>query len=99
MYLLTILPLLSLLLAIFIHNHMVDPVPGVLLLLHCPRFPFHDSTGFENPCISLVKPYNLGELFFFKVVSFHLDRQGPTQITFGVPRGTFQGSKITEGRH
>ena len=55
MYLLTLLSLLSLLLAIFIHNHTVDPVPGVLLLLHFPRFPFHDSTGFRFPCISLGK--------------------------------------------
>ena len=60
MYLLTLLSLLSLLLAIFIHNHTLDHVPGVLLLLHFPRFPFHDSTGFENPCISLVKPYIFG---------------------------------------
>ena len=34
-------------------------VPRILLLLHFPRFPFHDSTGFENPCISIGKPYIL----------------------------------------
>ena len=89
MYLFTLLSLLSLLLAIFIDNHMVDPFPRVLLLLHFPRFPFHDSTGFENPCISLVKPYNLGELIFKFLRNVHLDRQGPTQSTFGVHRGTF----------
>ena len=88
MYLLTLLSLLFLLLAIFIHNQMVDPVPGVLLLLDFPRFPFHDSTGFGIRCNSLVKPYNLGELAFQFLKNVHLDRQGPTQSTFGVHRGT-----------
>ena len=32
-------------------------VARVLPLLHVPRFPFHDSTGFHFLCISQGKPY------------------------------------------
>ena len=37
-------------------KQLLRPVVRVLLLLHLPRFPFHDSTGFENHCISVGKP-------------------------------------------
>ena len=44
-----------------IHDHTLAYsflcVASALPLLHVPRFPFHDSTGFENPCISIGKPY------------------------------------------
>ena len=35
-------------------------VARVLPLLHVPRFPFHDSTGFRFCCKTNGKPYALG---------------------------------------
>ena len=103
MYLLTLLSLLSLLLAIFIHNQMVDPVPGVLLLLHFPSFPFHDSTGFRFCYKTYEKPYIVASI---QVPEWALWRAlweaplgplwEPLGRSSGASLGAFRGSKNTE---
>ena len=70
--------------------HSFLSVARVLLLLHVPRFPFHDSTGVENPLFFLRKTIHSDGVLDAR---FQLDRQGPSGSTFGVHHGTSQGSK------